>query len=140
MTVLPSHPFGSEISSDDVIETLSKTAGWEDRYRTLIKWGKRLPSLDDNAKSSSVPIPGCESQVWLLHTEQNGVYHFTADSDARIVKGLLAVVLAASEGKSSQELSSFDFQSYFHQLGLLSHLSESRSNGLNAIVQFIKSL
>ncbi|MFD2179286.1 cysteine desulfurase sulfur acceptor subunit CsdE [Veronia pacifica] len=140
MTTLPSHPFGTKITATDVQDTLASCEGWENRYRALIKWGKLLPSLSDAEKTASVPIPGCESQVWLLCKKNNETFHFSADSDARIVKGLLAVVLAVSEGKKKSQLQDFDYEKYFEQLELLSHLSESRGNGLRAIVNFIKCL
>lgn len=94
--------------------------------------------MPEELKSEQVTVSGCESQVWLVSEQVNGHWHFCADSDARIVRGLIALVMAAYEGKSSQEIQQFDIDAYFEQLGLIAHLSPSRGNGLKAIVEQIK--
>ncbi|WP_154114765.1 cysteine desulfurase sulfur acceptor subunit CsdE [Vibrio cincinnatiensis] len=135
--LFPSHPFGSEITSDDVLVVMQTLQGWEARYRQLIMWGKQLPVMPESLKSEQVRVAGCESQVWLVSQEQEGVWHFCADSDARIVRGLMALLLAAFEGKTKEQILSFDIEGYFSQLGLLAHLSPSRGNGLKAMTDKI---
>jgi cysteine desulfuration protein SufE len=137
MSRFPSTPFGDTISSTDIVSTMQQFHGWEDRYRQVIVWGKQLPIMPADLKLEQVLVSGCESQVWLMAEEINQRWHFCADSDARIVRGLIAIVLAAFEGKTSAEIREFDVSHYFGQLGLLAHLSPSRGNGLKAIVDTI---
>ncbi len=138
MSSFPVSPFGQEINAETIVSTMQNFKGWEDRYRQVIQWGKKLPQMPEELKSEQVTVSGCESQVWLVSEQVNGHWHFCADSDARIVRGLIALVMAAYEGKSSQEIQQFDIDAYFEQLGLIAHLSPSRGNGLKAIVEQIK--
>ena len=140
MSSFPQSPFGQDITAEDIVATMQNFKGWEDRYRQVIQWGKKLPQMPDDLKSDQVTVSGCESQVWLVSEQVEGKWHFCADSDARIVRGLIALVMAAYEGKSSAEIQSFDVDSYFEKLGLIAHLSPSRGNGLKAIVEQIKQL
>ncbi|MEC6909048.1 cysteine desulfurase sulfur acceptor subunit CsdE [Photobacterium piscicola] len=137
---LPQHPFGSEITTTDIIAQMQIATGWEDRYRNVIQLGKKLPLLDDSYKQDQLKISGCESQVWLHHQVVDDHYYFIADSDARIVRGLITLVLAAYHGKTAAEIDAFDINAYFDDLGLITHLSPSRGNGLKAIVEQIKQL
>ncbi|MEZ8100208.1 cysteine desulfurase sulfur acceptor subunit CsdE [Vibrio bivalvicida] len=140
MSPYPQSPFGTEITADDIAQTMQDFKSWEDRYRQVIQWGKKLPAMPEEFKSEQVTVSGCESTVWLVSKNLDGKWYFCADSDARIVRGLIALVLAAFDGKSSQEIQSFDIDAYFAQLGLVKHLSPSRGNGLNAIVEQIKQI
>ncbi|WP_162046994.1 cysteine desulfurase sulfur acceptor subunit CsdE [Vibrio taketomensis] len=140
MSTFPQNPFGSEINADDVIATMQQMRGWEDRYRQVIQWGKKLPVMPEAFKSEQVTVSGCESQVWLVSEQVDNTWFFCADSDARIVRGLIALVMAAFNGKSSEQIQQFDVDGYFEQLGLIAHLSPSRGNGLKAIVEQIKQL
>ena len=140
MTNFPVMPFGSEISSDDVVATMQKFSGWEDRYRQVIQWGKKLPKMAEELKSDQVTVAGCESQVWLVSEQVDGIWYFSADSDARIVRGLIALVMAAYQGKTSDQIQAFDIDQYFEKIGLIAHLSPSRGNGLKAIVEQIKAI
>lgn len=135
---LPLTSFGTEISAETIINTMQEFSSWEDRYRQVIKWGKMLPKMDDSFKSAQVTVAGCESKVWLVSELREGQWYFHADSDARIVRGLIALVLAAFNGKTVDEIKSFDTDDYFEKLGLIAHLSPSRGNGLKAIVDQIK--
>ncbi|MCD9467601.1 cysteine desulfurase sulfur acceptor subunit CsdE [Photobacterium iliopiscarium] len=137
---LPQHPFGSEITTTDIIAQMQTAMGWEDRYRNVIQLGKKLPQLDDSYKQDQLKISGCESQVWLHHQVVDEHYYFIADSDARIVRGLITLVLAAYNGRTAAEINAFDIDTYFDNLGLITHLSPSRGNGLKAIVEQIKQL
>ncbi|MFA0552637.1 cysteine desulfurase sulfur acceptor subunit CsdE [Vibrio lentus] len=140
MTTFPSSPFGTEITSDDIVAKMQTFSGWEDRYRQVIQWGKKLPTMPDELKSEQVIVSGCESQVWLVTQNIDGVWYFCADSDARIVRGLIALVMAAYDGKTSEQIQAFDIDGYFEQIGLITHLSPSRGNGLKAIVAQIQEL
>lgn len=140
MTTFPTSPFGTEITSEDIVQTMQQFKGWEDRYRQVIQWGKKLPVMPEELKSEQVTVSGCESLVWLVSQQENGIWHFCADSDARIVRGLIALVMAAFEGKTSQQIQDFDVDGYFEQLGLITHLSPSRGNGLKAIIDKVKEI
>lgn len=140
MSSFPQSPFGHDISVEDIIATMQGFKGWEDRYRQVIQWGKKLPQMPGELKSQQVTVAGCESQVWLVSEQVEDKWYFCADSDARIVRGLIALVLAAFDGKTTQEIASFDTDGYFQQLGLIAHLSPSRGNGLKAIVEKIKQV
>ncbi|EKO3589677.1 cysteine desulfurase sulfur acceptor subunit CsdE [Vibrio metschnikovii] len=140
MSSLPNHPFGLTITDAHILATMRSLQGWEARYRQLILWGKQLPVMEERLKSDQAVVAGCESQVWLVsgQDEQDG-WLFCADSDARIVRGLIAVVLAALNAKTGEQIAAFDMDAYFSDLGLLDHLSPSRGNGLKAIVEKIRT-
>lgn len=142
ITQLPSNksPFGTSITVEDIVDTLSFFDGWEDRYKYIIDLGKELPPMDDEKKNEEHIVKGCQSQVWIDHQIIDNRLWFEADSDAFIVKGLLAVVLAAYNGKQPEEIGSFDIDGYFEELGLLRHLSPTRGNGLRAMVDKIRKL
>lgn len=130
---------GSQISSDDIIETLSFFDDWEERYKYIIDLGRELPPLDDAQRTDEHLVRGCQSQVWLVSQQRDDRLFFDADSDAFIVKGLLAVVLAAYNGKRPADIRDFDIEQYFEQLNLIKHLSVTRGNGLRAMVQRIQA-
>ncbi|CAM2845394.1 cysteine desulfurase sulfur acceptor subunit CsdE [Vibrio neptunius] len=140
MPSFPQSPFGTDIQAEDIVTTMQGFKGWEERYRQVIQWGKKLPMMPDELKSEQVTVSGCESQVWLVSENLDGVWHFCADSDARIVRGLIALVVAAYDGKTSAEIQAFNIDEYFEKLGLIAHLSPSRGNGLKAIVEQIKQV
>ncbi|MDP2244629.1 SufE family protein [Pseudomonas sp.] len=131
--------FGTQISSDDIIETLSFFDDWEDRYKYIIDLGRELPPLDAAQRTDEHLVRGCQSQVWLVSQQRDDLLFFDADSDAFIVKGLLAVVLAAYNGKRPADIRDFDIEQYFEQLNLIKHLSVTRGNGLRAMVQRIQA-
>lgn len=131
-------PFTKEITTFDVIATMQNFKGWEEKYRQVIQWGKLLPKMPEEFKTAQVTVTGCESEVWLVSEQRNGQWFFCVDSDARIVRGLIALVMSAFDGCSSEEILAFDIEGYFDQLGLIQHLSPSRGNGLKAIVDQIK--
>lgn len=132
------HPFGNTITAQDIINTMSGFSSWEDRYRQVIMWGKLLPKMDDALKQEQLLVSGCESKVWLVSEFDGERWHFQIDSDARIVRGLITLVLAAFHFKTTAEINAFDTQAYFAKLGLIDHLSPSRGNGLKAIIEQIK--
>lgn len=135
-----SNPFGQSITAEDITDTLAFFDGWEDRYKYIIELGKELPPLGAERKTDERIVRGCQSQVWIDSHIEEGKLWLLADSDAFIVKGLLAVVLAAYNAKAPSAVLNFDIEAYFEQLGLLKHLSPTRGNGLRAMVARIKSI
>lgn len=130
--------FGSDISVDDIIETLGFFDSWEDRYRYIIDLGKQLPSMQDSLKTDQRLLKGCQSQVWIEVSGNQQQLFFAVDSDAHIVRGLLALVLCAYNSKSAQQILDFPIEDYFSQLDLLQHLSPIRGNGLRSMVTRIR--
>ena len=102
---------------------------------------KELDRLDKSHRSEQSLISGCESLVWIeVSKSLQGVFHFQADSDAKIIRGLLVIVLAALNDKTAVQIQAYDINAYFETLGLLRHLSPSRGNGVLAIVEKIKEI
>lgn len=133
-------PFGTDITAEDIVDTLSFFDDWEERYKYIIDLGKELPAMDDAKKDEEHLVRGCQSQVWIEPSSDDaGRLWFEVDSDAFIVKGLLGVILAAYNGKSPQEVLDFDIDSYFEELDLERHLSATRGNGLRAMVKRIRT-
>ena len=122
------------------LEVFQNAAGWEQRARLLMQWGDRLPVLSDVDKVDANRVHGCESQVWLVGALQDGHWQFAASSDARLIRGLVALLLARVNGLSAAELQQVDLPDWFNQLGLSRQLSPSRSNGLNAVLQRMREL
>jgi cysteine desulfuration protein SufE len=132
--------FGIDVTAEDIVDTLSFFDSWEDRYKYIIDLGKELPSMADELHTEDRLVRGCQSQVWLAEEFRDGKLHFQADSDAFIVKGLLAVVLAAFNGKTPAEILAVDIAAYFDRLDLLQHLSSTRGNGLKSMVKRIQDM
>ncbi|WP_175651239.1 SufE family protein [Pseudomonas sp. Marseille-P9899] len=126
--------------AQEALDSFNAAAGWEQRARLLMQWGERLTPLSDEEKSDANRVHGCESQVWLVAHEADGRWRFAAGSDARLIRGLLALLLVRVEGLSSAELRALDLPNWFNQLGLGRQLSPSRSNGLNAVLQRMAQL
>ncbi|MGE8179656.1 SufE family protein [Pseudomonas fluorescens] len=122
------------------LQTFQAAAGWEQRARLLMQWGERLPALSDADKTEANRVHGCESQVWLVGALQDGHWQFAASSDARLIRGLVALLLARVNGLTTAELQQVDLPDWFNQLGLSRQLSPSRSNGLNAVLQRMNEL
>jgi cysteine desulfuration protein SufE len=122
------------------LEAFQSAASWEQRARLLMQWGDRLPALSDENKIDANRVHGCESQVWLIGTLQDGHWQFAASSDARLIRGLVALLLARVNGLSAEDLQQVDLPDWFNQLGLARQLSPSRSNGLNAVLQRMREL
>ncbi len=130
--------FGIDVTADDIIDTLGFFDNWEERYKYIIDLGKELPVMAEALRTEEYIVRGCQSQVWLVDEVRDGKLYFQADSDAFIVKGLLAVVLAAFNGKTPGGILAVDIDAYFAQLDLLQHLSSTRGNGLKAMVKRIQ--
>ena len=120
-------------------ETFEFFDDWEDKYRFVMDLGKSLPAMADEHKSDANLVRGCQSQVWLTHTQnENGSLHFDLDSDAFIVRGLISIVLTALNDRSPQDILAFDIEGLFDELQLLQHLSQTRGNGLRAMIAKIR--
>ena len=125
----------------DILTLYAETTGWDSRHREIMLLGKNLLRMDKILRDDSTIIAGCESLAWLkVEKSKSGFYSFTGDSDAKIIRGLLVIVLAAYNNKTAEQISSFNIGDYFAKLGLMQHLSPSRGNGLLAIVDKIKFL
>ena len=127
---------------DTIRESFGFFDSWEDKYRFVIDLGKDLPSLPEQEKIEDNLIRGCQSQVWLVADYDAGSRHLDLqiDSDAHIVRGLIAIVLAAYDHRSPEEILEFDIESLFAELQLLSHLSQTRGNGLRAMVARVRAV
>ncbi|MCK6190832.1 MULTISPECIES: SufE family protein [unclassified Pseudomonas] len=122
------------------LETFQAVGSWEQRARLLMQWGERLPVLADDDKVDANLVQGCESLVWLVGRLEQGHWQFAASSEARMIRGLVALLLARVNGLSAPELQAVDLPDWFNQLGLSRQLSPSRSNGLNAVLQRMREL
>ena len=132
-------PFGREIRDSDIIALLTSLKSWNDRYREIMQLGKQLPAFTSSMKSEQYRISGCESDAWLqVSRDDKGALWFAADSDARIIRGLIALVLAALNGRQPEAILAFDLEDYFARLHLLRHLRPSSGNGLKAIIEAVK--
>ncbi len=123
---------------DELIENFELLDDWEDKYRYIIDFGNGLEPLDEQFKTEEWKVRGCQSQVWLLPSRQGDKIHFRGDSDAVIVKGLIAIVLMIYSDKSPSEIKAVAVEDIFAKLGLGEHLSPSRRNGLIAMTEKIK--
>lgn len=123
---------------DEVIEEFSDFDDWMDRYQLLIDLGNEQEALDNKYKTESNLIDGCQSRVWLQADYVDGLLHFSAESDALIVKGIVALLIRVLDGHTPQEI--LDVELYFiDRIGLRDHLSPTRSNGLLAMIKQIKA-
>lgn len=122
------------------LETFGAPMSWEQRARLLMQWGDRLLPVADQEKSDEHLVDGCESKVWLFGEVIDGHWQFRAASDARLIRGLVALLLVRVNGLSAQDLQRVDLADWFNQLGLNRQLSPSRSNGLNAVLQKMRQL
>lgn len=128
---------------NEIIEDFELFDDWEDKYGYLIELGRKLEPLEDKYKNDENKVTGCTSQVWLVSYKKDGEpdkYYFKADSDAYIVKGLIALLLKVFSGKKGEEIKSTDIEGFFNEIGLRKHLSPNRSNGFFSMVQKIKEL
>ncbi|MCY3793604.1 MAG: SufE family protein [Gammaproteobacteria bacterium] len=119
---------------DEIREAFAFFDGWEDKYRFVIDLGKDLPNLDDAHKVPANLVRGCQSQVWLLTELRGGRMRFAVDSDAQIVRGLIAIMLTVFQNRTPDEVRAFDIEGLFAELELIKHLTPTRGNGLRAMV------
>ncbi len=127
---------------EQIIEDFSFLDEWEDRYRYVIELGKALPDLPASDKSADNKVQGCASQVWLVSHKGEGadpVMTFEGDSDAHIVRGLVAIVLSIYSGHKASEIAATDAIDTFNTIGLVEHLSSQRANGLRSMIKRIRA-
>lgn len=122
---------------EELVETFEFLDDWEDRYRHVIDLGKALPNMPDALKVAATKVDGCASQVWLHITIEDGVLRFIGESDAIIVRGLIAVLITLYSGLELAEITKINAVDELGRLGLNEHLSSQRSNGLRAMVDRI---
>lgn len=126
---------------ETIVETFDLLDDWEDRYRYLIDLGRDLPPFPESERRDERLVPGCMSRVWMVSAAEPGPpprLTFLADSDAHLVKGLIAVLLAAYSGKTVEEIGALDIEALFARLGLVEHLSTNRRNGFFSMVERIR--
>ena len=125
-------------AQDEVIEEFNDFTDWMDKYQMLIDLGSELDALDEQHKNDSNLIDGCQSRVWIQCDVKEGRHLFTADSDALIVKGIIALLIQVLSGHKAKEILDADLY-FIDRIGLREHLSPTRSNGLLAMVKRIKA-
>jgi cysteine desulfuration protein SufE len=128
---------------DEITENFALLDEWDDRYRYVIELGRSLPPFPEEARDEAHKVQGCASQVWLVaKAKRNGaggpVMTFFADSDAHIVRGLIAILLALYSGKPAREILAVDALAVFDRLGLRENLTPQRSNGLRSMVERVR--
>lgn len=123
---------------DEVVDEFADLDDWMDKYQMLIDLGNDLEALDEKYKNEQNLIDGCQSRVWLQCDYRDGALWFTADSDALIVKGIIALLLRVVSGHTPKEIIDADFY-FIERIGLREHLSPTRSNGLLAMVKQVKA-
>jgi cysteine desulfuration protein SufE len=145
MAVALKVPAGASAEFEEIVENFELFDDWEDRYRYLIELGRAMPPLPEARKTSATKVEGCASQVWLVpdlrrNSAGQDCLHFQGDSDAMIVRGLIAVLHALYSGQLLSDITSIDAQAELGRLGLEQHLSSQRSNGLKAMVRRLNDL
>ncbi len=132
-----------DITVDRIMQNFDVLTDWEDRYRYIIELGRKLPPFDEKYKVDDNLVRGCVSQVWLVTDVRDGdppVIEFRADSDAQIVKGLVAILFSLYSGRTAREILTADIRSIFEKLDLAKHLSINRANGFASMVKRIHEL
>lgn len=124
---------------EEIAETFEFLEDWEDRYRHVIDMGKAMDPLEDALRIPTFKVDGCASQVWLVPEITDGTFRFRGDSDAMIVRGLIAVLAALYRGLPLAEVAAVDAHAELGRLGLNEHLSSQRSNGVRAMVERIRA-
>lgn len=129
------------ITLDEILDTFEFLDDWEERYKYVIDLGKKLPELPVEEMTDVYKVRGCQSQVWLIpDIDDQGRINLRGDSDAFIVKGLVALMLIIFSGKTAHEITQIDARAILDKLGLAAHLSPLRANGLFAMVERIQSI
>ncbi|MEL6425780.1 MAG: SufE family protein [Pseudomonadota bacterium] len=125
---------------EEVVETFEFLDDWEDRYATVIDMGRAMTPLEDALRSPATKVDGCASQVWLVPRIEDDRLYFDGDSDAMIVRGLIALLRLLYSGRTLEEVGAIDAQAEFARLGLDQHLSAQRSNGLRAMIARVRQV
>lgn len=122
---------------EEIVKEFDELIDWEDKYKKIIEIGKALPALDENIKTEKYKLSGCQSQVWINAKLTNGKIIFEADSDAAIVKGLVAILVRVYSNESPEEILSHPPE-FLQKIGIDKHLSPTRKNGLGAMMKQIQ--
>lgn len=125
---------------EDLVNNFSLFEDWEERYRYLIDLGRTLPAMDDALKTDANIVEGCTSRVWMHPSIKDGVFTFVADSDAHIVRGLIAILDRAYNGQTLESIGNIDIEGAFAQIGLDQNLSPNRRSGFYSMVERIQAL
>jgi cysteine desulfuration protein SufE len=125
---------------EEIVETFDFLDDWEDRYRHVIELGRAMPELDQAFRVPATKVDGCASQVWLLPRIGDDAFDFQGESDAMIVRGLIAILHTLYSGLTLKQVLAVDAPTEFARLGLTDHLSAQRSNGLRAMIERIRLL
>ena len=133
MTALPE-------ATAETLQAFQLAAGWEQRARLLMQLGDRLEPLSDTERNALNLVAGCDSKLWLVGERQDNHWHFRGTSEARLLRGLLAVLLVRVNGLNVGDLQQLDIAEWFSQLGLSRQLSPSRANGMNAVIGRMREL
>lgn len=126
-----------EVKAQEMVAQFSKVSDWEQKYEKLIELGKAWPGIPEELKNEDLKVKGCQSQVWIKADLKDGKIYFIGDSDAIIVRGLVALVLSVYSGQTPSEIMKYD-ASFLKDIGLDSGLSPSRTNGLYSMIKQIK--
>jgi cysteine desulfuration protein SufE len=125
---------------EKLLRNFLRCADWEEKYLYIIELGQRLPELNDNDRNTENSIQGCQSQVWIVMRQNaEGIIELQGDSDAAIVKGLIAVVFILYDRMTAQDIVNFDVRPWFEKMALAQHLTPSRSQGLEAMIRAIRT-
>jgi cysteine desulfuration protein SufE len=125
-------------TEQEIVEDFGLFDSWDDKYEYIIDLGKKLPALDEQYKVDSNRVRGCQSTVWLFATFENGKIYYKADSDAVIVKGLISMLISVLSGHTPDEILNARLD-FIQQIGMTSHLAQTRSNGLLSMVRQMKN-
>ena len=129
------------LSQQELTKLFLQQHNWQDRYRQLIILAKQLPPMPEDLKTDENQVNGCENRVWLTYQKQNNnTFIFQGDSEGRIVKGLLAILIIIANHKTAKEIAAIDFQSLLNQLKITDELSQSRLQGLTKLIERIESV
>ena len=136
MTMTPPTPINAALA--ELVEEFEVLGDWEERYRYVIDLGRDLEVLTDGERVEANKVRGCASQVWLVTSRADDSLLFRGDSDAHIVRGLIAILMRLYSGRAAEEIIDFDARAAFERLGLSGALSQQRSNGLFSMVERIR--
>jgi cysteine desulfuration protein SufE len=130
-------PGSIEQIEQEIVEEFSLFDSWEDKYEYIIDMGKKLPPLSDVHKTEENKIKGCQSQVWMHSNQEDGKVYYQADSDAMIVKGLISMLVRVFSGQTPEDIIHAPV-TFIDEIGMTSHLAQTRSNGLRAMLKQMK--
>ncbi|MCX8656193.1 cysteine desulfurase sulfur acceptor subunit CsdE [Gilliamella sp. B2894] len=129
------------LSQQDLTKLFLQQHNWQDRYRQLIVLAKQLPTMPENLKTDENQVNGCENRVWLTYQKQkDNTFIFQGDSEGRIVKGLLTILIIIANHKTAEKIAKIDFQSLLSELKITDELSQSRLQGMTKLIERIQSV